>query len=185
MGFLFLFLMFAFAVVAGIYNMNVDKRVTKTAVIKIVIPSIFSILFIIDMFFLFSGGINKMTDLDLIVGLSKNPRAYTQAILKDNDGKIYYASGLVKGNFLPYSIGFSNLRVTYLPCTRIIIKIEQRPEDGYFVPYGPNGTVRTSADGYCELYEYSRDTLPFSIAAIGAILILVLILKIIQSKRNS
>ena len=183
MDFIFLFLMSTFLIVVVIYNVTKDKIIKKNTIAEFIIPLIILLFCIVDMFFWCSGGICKITDLERIFSLSRNPSTYTFTLLSDDDGKIYFASQLCKANFFSKGEAYKSIRVTYLPCTRTIIKLEQRPEDSYSIPI--IDTSHISDDGYRELYEYSKDTLPVSIFANGVVLIVVLIVKIrIESRRR-
>ena len=182
---MFYILLFLFSVsVMGIaiYKMIKEKQIKISTIVKIIIPITVFILCIIDLFALCVGGINKIVDFKKITGYSHNPISYSLAVMVDHDGEIYLASGMLKANFLPKGEVYKNIRVTYLPCTRTVIKLEQRPEDSYYIPI--DDTARKSNDGYRELYDFSRDTLPFTIAMIGIYLIILLIVRIIRSRKN-
>ena len=182
--YVFLFLSSAYVVSMTIFGVIKNKQ-KKSVIAKLIISSIILVFCIVDLFYLCFGGISKLTDMEINIGLSRNPRAYTIAVVTDYDEKIYFASGIRKTYFLPEGKVYNNVRITYLPCTRTIIKLEQKPKDSYYLPFGSNNTtIIKSADGYLELYEYSKDTLPFTIAIIGIYLIILLIAKIIRSRKN-
>ena len=177
--YVFLFLSSAYVVSMTIFVV-IKNKYKKSAIAKLIISSIILVFCIVDLFYLCFGGISKLTDMNIITGLTRNPRAYTFAVIADHDDRIYFASGMRKTNFYTKDNMYVNMRITYLPCTRMIIKLEQRPEDSYYV----FDATTVSADGYLELYEYSKDTLPFTIASMGLFFIVVLIILIIRTRKN-
>jgi hypothetical protein len=177
---IFLFLFSASVVGMAVFNIIKEKKFTKSAIVKIIISVMLLVSCLVDIFILGLGGINKLTDLKKILGYSHNPRSYILSVMVDNDGKLYIASDLLKNNFKGEV--YENIRVTYLPCTRMVIKLEQKPEDSHNIPLVDPAVI--SDDGYRELYDFSRDTLPFTIATIGIFLVILLIVRIIRSRKN-
>ncbi len=71
-----------------------------------------------------------------------------------------------KTSFLSRNAINNNVRITYLPCTRKVIKLEVKISPIDLFDFG-----NMSSDGYLEVYNYSKDTLPAIIAVIGLLLI--------------
>jgi hypothetical protein len=122
--------------------------------------------FIIDLSYYSSGGICKVTDLKITSSYSRHSQTYTIVAITDTDGKIYLASGMPKTSFLSRNAINNNVRITYLPCTRKVIKLEVKISPIDLFDFG-----NMSSDGYLEVYNYSKDTLPAIIAVIGLLLI--------------
>jgi hypothetical protein len=99
--YVFLILSSAYVVYVAINSITKDKKTKKTTIAKLIISSIVLILCIVDLLYFWTGGISKLTDIKIILDLSRNSRAYTFAVITDHDEKFYFASGMRKVNFIP------------------------------------------------------------------------------------
>ena len=175
MNYLWVFFVSAFFVSNAAYKIIKGKY--KVSAILMMIPSILLILCIIDMAFLCTGGIPKLTDLEKKYYIPTG-RISSAAGLTDSDGMIYFTPDWAVKDYLHKGVVYNNMRITYLPCTRTIIKLEQKN-----IPSNAaDATINT--DVYSKIYEYSKDSLPSEIASIGVFLVVVLIVKIIRSRKN-
>ena len=164
MNYIFLLVLFFVTLIYQIARliMSQDKSRKKYRVTIIVIFSLATGYFLLDMPPLFSDGIKKETEIKVAFGFGK--RGYINAVLQDQDGSFYWVGNFEKPGqepvvFQPQGDTFSNIRLTYLPFTKSVVKVEHRLdiETALLIMRSDKRYEKFNSDGYYEIYDYSYD----------------------------
>ena len=141
---------------------RLPKESRAKQIAPLVAISIITGYFLLDIPYLISGGIQKESEVKIVFGFGR--RGNYNAILQDENQVLYWVGSYEtplgdSAFFVPKEPSAFQLRLTYLPFTKSVAKIEHKVDIDTVLFVRDTRYTNPDADGYYEIYNYSYDLL--------------------------